>query len=93
MARACRHWDVPVSAVTVDHRLRTGSRAEADGVAVLCASLGVPHRTVVWDHGTVPGNLMDAARAKGINVDVAALAVALGLPVFPTVGRTGEGFD
>ena len=78
MARACRHWDVPVSAVTVDHRLRTGSRAEADGVAVLCASLGVPHRTVVWDHGTVPGNLMDAAR-RARRTLIAAWALEAGV--------------
>ncbi|QYK41286.1 MAG: tRNA lysidine(34) synthetase TilS [Paracoccaceae bacterium] len=62
MVRTCRHWQVPVSAVTVDHRLRAGSAAEADTVAALCASLGVPHRTMVWDHGPVAGNLMDVAR-------------------------------
>jgi tRNA(Ile)-lysidine synthase len=62
MVRACRHEDVPVSAVTVDHRLRDGSAAEAAGVAALCRSLGVPHETVQWQHGAVAGNLMDSAR-------------------------------
>ncbi len=62
MTRACRYERVPLAAVTVDHALRDGSAAEAVMVAGLCASLGVPHRTVRWEHGAVPGNLMDAAR-------------------------------
>lgn len=62
MVRAGRHWGVPVSAVTVDHRLRAASAGEAAGVAALCATLDVPHRTLVWNHGEITGNLMDAAR-------------------------------
>ena len=31
-------------------------------MARVCAALGVPHEVRVWDHGEVPGNLMDAAR-------------------------------
>jgi tRNA(Ile)-lysidine synthase len=48
--------------VTVDHRLRAESGAEAAGVAAACAGLGVPHKVVVWDHGPLQGNLMDTAR-------------------------------
>jgi len=62
MARACRHWGVPVSAVTVDHCLRPASADEAAMVARLCDMLGVPHQTVTWDHGPISGNLMDKAR-------------------------------
>ncbi|NJS40469.1 MAG: tRNA(Ile)-lysidine synthetase, partial [Rhodobacteraceae bacterium] len=51
-----------VEAVTVDHRLRPESAAEAAGVAAACARLLVPHEVRVWDHGPVSGNLMDAAR-------------------------------
>jgi tRNA(Ile)-lysidine synthase len=51
-----------VEAVTVDHRLRPESSAEAAGVAAACAGLGVRHEVRVWDHGPVSGNLMDAAR-------------------------------
>lgn len=51
-----------VEAVTVDHRLRAGSAAEAALVAASCEVLGVPHEVRVWEHGAVAGNLMDAAR-------------------------------
>ncbi len=53
---------IPVEAVTVDHRLRPESGAEAEAVAQSCAGLAVPHVLRVWDHGAVAGNLMDAAR-------------------------------
>jgi tRNA(Ile)-lysidine synthase len=51
-----------VEAVTVDHRLRAESAAEAAGVVAACAALGVPHAVRVWEHGPVTGNVMDAAR-------------------------------
>lgn len=57
-----RHAAVRVEAVTVDHRLRPGSAAEAAAVAADCRALGVPHMVRVWDHGAVSGNLMDQAR-------------------------------
>jgi ferrous iron transport protein B len=38
-------------------------------------------------------NLMDEARATGVAPDPAALSRALGVPVIPTVARTGEGLD
>jgi ferrous iron transport protein B len=36
-------------------------------------------------------NMMDVAAAAGVPVDAAALARCLGVPVIPTVARTGEG--
>ncbi|MFN3971763.1 MAG: tRNA lysidine(34) synthetase TilS [Gemmobacter sp.] len=60
--RVCGHRGVAVSVVTVDHGLRPEAAAEAAEVAALCTGLSVPHRTVVWKHGPVAGNLMDAAR-------------------------------
>lgn len=40
-----------IEAATIDHRLRDGSRAEAEMVADLCARLGVPHAilTARWE--------------------------------------------
>lgn len=58
----CLRAGLRVEAVTVDHRLRPESAAEAAAVGASCASLGVQHEVRVWEHGVVPGNLMDAAR-------------------------------
>lgn len=60
-----------VEAVTVDHRLRPESAAEAAGVAEDCAGLGVPHAVLVWEHGPVAGNLMDAARRARLGLILA----------------------
>lgn len=40
-----------IKAATVDHALREGSRDEAEAVATLCQTLGVPHQilTIEWD--------------------------------------------
>ena len=38
-------------------------------------------------------NMMDVARDRGIEVDTAALAAALGCPVVPVVAVTGEGLE
>lgn len=51
-----------VEAVTVDHGLRAGSRAEAEQVAALCARLGVPHQRLDWRRDEVRGNLQQEAR-------------------------------
>src|SRR5258708_6882632 len=42
---------VAVVALTVDHRLRDGSAAEARQVAAWCRGLGVRHVTLPWDEG------------------------------------------
>ena len=62
MHRAASHMGWDVQAVTVDHALRVASAHEAAGVAAYCASLGIAHTTLRWDHGDIAGNLMDAAR-------------------------------
>ncbi len=51
-----------VQAVTVDHALRAESAEEARRVFRFCTDLGIAHDTLVWKHGTVTGNLMEAAR-------------------------------
>jgi tRNA(Ile)-lysidine synthase len=52
-----------LSVVTVDHRLRPEAAGEARAVAALCASMRLPHRTLVWENRNDGGNLQAAARA------------------------------
>lgn len=47
----------------------------------------------ITDRAVVCLNLMDEARRKGIQIDHRALARDLGVPVVPTVARTGQGID
>jgi tRNA(Ile)-lysidine synthase len=84
MARAAQDAGRDLHAVTVDHRLRAEAAAEAAFVSSVCEGLGIPHSVLVWDHDTVTGNLMEAARtaryrlltdwAKGHDVLQVALA-------------------
>jgi len=52
----------PIAAVTLDHGLRAESRAEAEGVAKLCQSLGVPHDILIWQRPEGAGNTAALAR-------------------------------
>ncbi len=45
----------------------------------------------LWRPLVLALNMMDVAAEAGVPVDAAALARALGVPVLPTVARTGEG--
>lgn len=51
------------TALTVDHGLRAGSAAEAAAVAARCATLGVPHATLVWADPDARRNVQAMARA------------------------------
>lgn len=59
------HASLPeIEAATVDHGLRPEGAAEADYVASICASLGVPHSTLVLDPDGRKGNVSDWARRE-----------------------------
>ena len=61
LARVASQTGWALRAVTVDHRLRPEAADEAAFVGRTCAGLGVPHDVLVWDHGEITGNLMQAA--------------------------------
>lgn len=48
--------------LTVDHRLRPESAAEAAKIAGRCECLGVPHHTLTWDGPKPTANIAAAAR-------------------------------
>src|SRR5215471_10604463 len=49
--RWARRQGGEVWALTIDHRLRPESTAEAEQVAVWLTARGIRHRTLVWDGG------------------------------------------
>lgn len=61
-----QRWSVrtghAIAAVTVDHRLRDESTAEAGMVGAACARMGIPHDIVTWRGWDGAGNLQAAAR-------------------------------
>lgn len=64
--------------VTVDHRLRPEAATEAALVARVSAGLGLSHTLLVWDHATIRGNLMQAAREARYRL-IAGWATARGI--------------
>ena len=74
---------IPISAVTVDHRLRPDAKGEAQMVADFCAAREIRHDVIKWDGWDGSGNLQARARearyaliadwALGAGVDTVAL--------------------
>lgn len=72
----------------------------ADGVVVVCdascleRNLNLVLQIIeITPHVVVCVNLIDEARKKGILVDCKKLSEILGVPVFPTAARSGEGME
>lgn len=72
-----------IVAATVDHGLRAESAAEAAGVAALCASLGVEHRTLAW-RGDKPASGISQAAREARHRLLSQLAVELGTDIVLT---------
>lgn len=60
--RAAAASALPLVAVTVDHGLRPASSREAEDVAQLSRTLGVPHQTLRWLGDKPEAGLQEAAR-------------------------------
>ena len=58
----CTLHGTKLRAVTVNHGLRAEAASEACVVSKYCATLGVPHDTLLWDDWDGKGNLQSVAR-------------------------------
>ena len=79
---------VRLAAVTVDHRLRPESAAEARFAAQAAESLGIPAQILPWDDHPAGGNLMQSAR-RARALLIADWARAQGLPAV-ALGHTRD---
>lgn len=58
----CHVRDICLTALTVDHGLRSESAQEAKQVAAWCRNLGVTHVTLGWNHSGISSALQEQAR-------------------------------
>ena len=79
-----------IEAATVDHRLRSGSAAEADMVAAACARLGVPHAILPADWPEPPATaIQERARALRYRL-LGAWAAERGLAALATAHHADD---
>lgn len=58
----CAKNNAQLIALTVDHKLRTGSTAEAESVAAECAQRGIAHHILTWHHDNITSRVQEQAR-------------------------------
>ncbi len=63
LALLARHGGFALHPATVDHGLRPDAAREAEQVAALCASLNLPHTTLLWKGDKPKTGLQEKARA------------------------------
>jgi tRNA(Ile)-lysidine synthase len=68
---AARGRSPKLSVLTVDHGLRPGSREEAETVARMATSLGLPHAILTWEAESAPSASLQA-RARAARYDLMA---------------------
>jgi tRNA(Ile)-lysidine synthase len=78
-----RHSLAAPMALTVDHGLRPGSRAEAETVARVAQGLGARHTILTWGHGAVDAGVQARARAARYDL-MAACCTAEDIPALVT---------
>lgn len=79
---------VTLHAATIDHGLRNGSAAEAETVAALCATLGIPHVIRRWVGDKPKSGISAAARAARYRL-LAEIAKEIGAAAILT-GHTAD---
>lgn len=78
-----------LSAITVDHGLRTESADEAHWVSVLCAELGIAHATRRWD-GVKPASAVSEASRLARYRLIAEVAREIGADLVATGHTIGD---
>lgn len=58
----CKTNRATLVALTVDHKLRADSTAEAENVAAECARRGIAHHILTWQHNGVSSSVQEQAR-------------------------------
>lgn len=86
-AERCDH--PPIHAATVDHRLRPGSRAEAETVALWAEAVGIPHAILTWDGEKPATRIQERARAARYGL-LAAHAERIGADVLMTAHHADD---
>ncbi|MGE3770177.1 MAG: tRNA lysidine(34) synthetase TilS [Bdellovibrionales bacterium] len=62
LALMAQEQDLDFIALTVDHKLRPESTAEAQQVATECTKRGIKHETLTWQHDGVTSRIQERAR-------------------------------